>query len=226
MCYSDSVWILELWCRIEVHFTRGTHLYSDWPLKSSPSLKLFTFSLWLHHSRQQLVDIDASKCIIRSPQINVCFMALLPKEACNFTPQLRQGVGRVHNCQSKVTNWEERREINVRQNKGGRQSKCFKSTSAEKSFLLCFSLIPVALKLMTVAIGKWFPRPAACLCVNTFNYTTLNSPFPFRMKDRCGSQPASLNQVQERRRPLKAHQSESYLPLGRSESGNQCFILC
>uniref|UniRef100_A0A671VQS1 BCAR3 adaptor protein, NSP family member n=1 Tax=Sparus aurata TaxID=8175 RepID=A0A671VQS1_SPAAU len=35
-----------------------------------------------------------------------------------------------------------------------------------------------------------------------------------RMKDRCGSQPASLNQVQERRRPLKAHQSESYLPLG------------
>ncbi|XP_059197613.1 breast cancer anti-estrogen resistance protein 3 [Centropristis striata] len=35
-----------------------------------------------------------------------------------------------------------------------------------------------------------------------------------RSKDRCGSQPASLNQVQERRRPLKAHQSESYLPLG------------
>ncbi|XP_044054364.1 breast cancer anti-estrogen resistance protein 3 isoform X2 [Siniperca chuatsi] len=34
-----------------------------------------------------------------------------------------------------------------------------------------------------------------------------------RLKDRCGSQPASLNQVQERRRPLKAHQSESYLPL-------------
>ncbi|XP_068581163.1 breast cancer anti-estrogen resistance protein 3 isoform X2 [Cebidichthys violaceus] len=35
-----------------------------------------------------------------------------------------------------------------------------------------------------------------------------------RLKDRCGSQPTSLNQVQERRRPLKAHQSESYLPLG------------
>uniref|UniRef100_H3D453 BCAR3 adaptor protein, NSP family member n=1 Tax=Tetraodon nigroviridis TaxID=99883 RepID=H3D453_TETNG len=35
-----------------------------------------------------------------------------------------------------------------------------------------------------------------------------------RMKDRCGSQPASLNQVHDRRRPLKAHQSESYLPLG------------
>ncbi|XP_041863109.1 breast cancer anti-estrogen resistance protein 3 isoform X2 [Melanotaenia boesemani] len=35
-----------------------------------------------------------------------------------------------------------------------------------------------------------------------------------RSKDRCGSQPASLNQVQERRRPLKAHQSESFLPLG------------
>ncbi|XP_029286219.1 breast cancer anti-estrogen resistance protein 3 isoform X2 [Cottoperca gobio] len=35
-----------------------------------------------------------------------------------------------------------------------------------------------------------------------------------RSKDRCGSQPASLNQVPERRRPLKAHQSESYLPLG------------
>ncbi|XP_028299415.1 breast cancer anti-estrogen resistance protein 3 isoform X2 [Gouania willdenowi] len=35
-----------------------------------------------------------------------------------------------------------------------------------------------------------------------------------RIKDRCGSQPASLNHVQERRRPLKAHQSESFLPLG------------
>ncbi|XP_072294543.1 breast cancer anti-estrogen resistance protein 3 isoform X2 [Eucyclogobius newberryi] len=35
-----------------------------------------------------------------------------------------------------------------------------------------------------------------------------------RLKDRCGSQPASLNQILERRRPLKAHQSESYLPLG------------
>ncbi|XP_077964165.1 breast cancer anti-estrogen resistance protein 3 isoform X1 [Gasterosteus aculeatus] len=35
-----------------------------------------------------------------------------------------------------------------------------------------------------------------------------------RFKDRCGSQPASLNQVPERRRPLQAHQSESYLPLG------------
>ncbi|KAL3976792.1 voltage-gated sodium channel type II beta [Sarotherodon galilaeus] len=35
-----------------------------------------------------------------------------------------------------------------------------------------------------------------------------------RLKDRCGSQPASLNQVQERRHPLKAHQSESFLPLG------------
>uniref|UniRef100_A0A3Q0T2F0 BCAR3 adaptor protein, NSP family member n=1 Tax=Amphilophus citrinellus TaxID=61819 RepID=A0A3Q0T2F0_AMPCI len=34
------------------------------------------------------------------------------------------------------------------------------------------------------------------------------------LKDRCGSQPASLNQVQERRHPLKAHQSESFLPLG------------
>ncbi|KAM3875951.1 breast cancer anti-estrogen resistance protein 3 [Diretmus argenteus] len=35
-----------------------------------------------------------------------------------------------------------------------------------------------------------------------------------RLKDRCGSQPASLNQVHDRRRPLKAHQSESFLPLG------------
>lgn len=35
-----------------------------------------------------------------------------------------------------------------------------------------------------------------------------------RLKDRCGSQPASLNQILERRRPLKAHQSESFLPLG------------
>ncbi|XP_077440272.1 breast cancer anti-estrogen resistance protein 3 isoform X2 [Vanacampus margaritifer] len=35
-----------------------------------------------------------------------------------------------------------------------------------------------------------------------------------RLKDRCGSQPASLNQLPEKRRPLKAHQSESFLPLG------------
>lgn len=98
-------------------------------------------------------------------------------------------------------------------------------SSPQKSLLPCFSLIPVELKMMTGAARKWFPSPAACLCVNTFNYTTLNSPFPFRMKDRCGSQPASLNQVQERRRPLKAHQSESYLPLGRSESeGNK--LIC
>uniref|UniRef100_A0A668A2A9 BCAR3 adaptor protein, NSP family member n=1 Tax=Myripristis murdjan TaxID=586833 RepID=A0A668A2A9_9TELE len=44
-----------------------------------------------------------------------------------------------------------------------------------------------------------------------------NSPLPLRLKDRCGSQPASLNQVQERRRPLKAHQSESFLPLGEPQ---------
>ncbi|XP_010870345.2 breast cancer anti-estrogen resistance protein 3 isoform X2 [Esox lucius] len=35
-----------------------------------------------------------------------------------------------------------------------------------------------------------------------------------RNKDKCGSQPACLNHVQERRRPLKTHQSESFLPLG------------
>ncbi|XP_026202262.1 breast cancer anti-estrogen resistance protein 3 isoform X2 [Anabas testudineus] len=42
-----------------------------------------------------------------------------------------------------------------------------------------------------------------------------------RLKDRCGSQPASLNQVQERRRPLKAHQSESFLPLGSKPQSQQ-----
>uniref|UniRef100_A0A669BAX7 BCAR3 adaptor protein, NSP family member n=1 Tax=Oreochromis niloticus TaxID=8128 RepID=A0A669BAX7_ORENI len=42
----------------------------------------------------------------------------------------------------------------------------------------------------------------------------------FRLKDRCGSQPASLNQVQERRHPLKAHQSESFLPLGQAIRGS------
>ncbi|KAJ7986597.1 hypothetical protein DPEC_G00341520 [Dallia pectoralis] len=35
-----------------------------------------------------------------------------------------------------------------------------------------------------------------------------------RNKDKSGSQPACLNHVQERRRPLKTHQSESFLPLG------------
>ncbi|XP_060788113.1 breast cancer anti-estrogen resistance protein 3 isoform X2 [Neoarius graeffei] len=33
-------------------------------------------------------------------------------------------------------------------------------------------------------------------------------------RDKCGSQPACLNHVQEKRRPLKTHQSESFLPLG------------
>ncbi|XP_049341983.1 breast cancer anti-estrogen resistance protein 3 isoform X2 [Astyanax mexicanus] len=33
-------------------------------------------------------------------------------------------------------------------------------------------------------------------------------------KDKCGSQPACLNHVQERRGALKTHQSESFLPLG------------
>uniref|UniRef100_A0A8C7YAK3 BCAR3 adaptor protein, NSP family member n=1 Tax=Oryzias sinensis TaxID=183150 RepID=A0A8C7YAK3_9TELE len=42
-----------------------------------------------------------------------------------------------------------------------------------------------------------------------------------RLKDRCGSQPASLNQVQERRRPLKAHQSDSFLPLGSKPQSQQ-----
>uniref|UniRef100_A0A3P9QHH9 BCAR3 adaptor protein, NSP family member n=1 Tax=Poecilia reticulata TaxID=8081 RepID=A0A3P9QHH9_POERE len=41
-----------------------------------------------------------------------------------------------------------------------------------------------------------------------------------KLKDRCGSQPASLNQVQEKRRPLKAHQSESFLPLGQAIRGS------
>lgn len=155
-------------------------------------------------------------CRVRSLQINACLMTLLPKEACHFTPQLRHIVEGVHNCQSGETNWGGREEINMRQNKGRR---CVKendrSTSPHKNFRLCLSLIPLQLKLMTAATRKWLPSPAACLCVSTFNYTTLNSPFPFRTKDRCGSQPASLNQVQERRRPLKAHQSESYLPLGK-----------
>uniref|UniRef100_A0A3B3V169 BCAR3 adaptor protein, NSP family member n=2 Tax=Poecilia latipinna TaxID=48699 RepID=A0A3B3V169_9TELE len=42
-----------------------------------------------------------------------------------------------------------------------------------------------------------------------------------RLTDRCGSQPASLNQVQEKRRPLKAHQSESFLPLGTKQPPQQ-----
>ncbi|XP_067086567.1 breast cancer anti-estrogen resistance protein 3 isoform X1 [Osmerus mordax] len=40
-----------------------------------------------------------------------------------------------------------------------------------------------------------------------------------RTQDRCGSQPACLNQVQEKRRPLKTHQSESFLPLGSRPCG-------
>uniref|UniRef100_A0A8D0GCE0 BCAR3 adaptor protein, NSP family member n=1 Tax=Sphenodon punctatus TaxID=8508 RepID=A0A8D0GCE0_SPHPU len=35
-----------------------------------------------------------------------------------------------------------------------------------------------------------------------------------RNKEKSGSQPASLDNVQEKRYPLKAHQSESYLPIG------------
>uniref|UniRef100_A0A3P9ITI0 BCAR3 adaptor protein, NSP family member n=1 Tax=Oryzias latipes TaxID=8090 RepID=A0A3P9ITI0_ORYLA len=46
------------------------------------------------------------------------------------------------------------------------------------------------------------------------------------LKDRCGSQPASLNQVQERRRPLKAHQSDSFLPLGKSKLNHKQLASC
>ncbi|XP_053326094.1 breast cancer anti-estrogen resistance protein 3 isoform X2 [Spea bombifrons] len=35
-----------------------------------------------------------------------------------------------------------------------------------------------------------------------------------RNKEKSGSQPACLDNMQEKRRPLKAHQSESYLPIG------------
>ncbi|XP_067892914.1 breast cancer anti-estrogen resistance protein 3 isoform X2 [Heterodontus francisci] len=42
----------------------------------------------------------------------------------------------------------------------------------------------------------------------------LSSGNLWRNKDRSGSQPASLDYVQDRRQPLKSHQSESYLPLG------------
>nr|XP_033773010.1 breast cancer anti-estrogen resistance protein 3 isoform X2 [Geotrypetes seraphini] len=39
-----------------------------------------------------------------------------------------------------------------------------------------------------------------------------------RNKEKSGSQPACLDYVQEKRRPLKAHQSESYLPIGSRHS--------
>lgn len=41
--------------------------------------------------------------------------------------------------------------------------------------------------------------------------------FCFRNKEKSGSQPACLDHMQDRRAlSLKAHQSESYLPIGRS----------
>ncbi|XP_064189409.1 breast cancer anti-estrogen resistance protein 3 isoform X4 [Anguilla rostrata] len=43
---------------------------------------------------------------------------------------------------------------------------------------------------------------------------TLSRGNLLRSRDKCGSQPACLNHVQDRRRPLKTHQSESFLPLG------------
>ncbi|XP_061096775.1 breast cancer anti-estrogen resistance protein 3 isoform X3 [Conger conger] len=43
---------------------------------------------------------------------------------------------------------------------------------------------------------------------------TLSRGNLLRSRDKCGSQPACLNHVQERRRPLKTHQSESFLPIG------------
>ncbi|CAL8307331.1 unnamed protein product [Lota lota] len=54
-------------------------------------------------------------------------------------------------------------------------------------------------------------------CVHDNSHTQSNGMGrgnQLRLKDRCGSQPASLNQDQERRGPLKTHQSESFLPLG------------
>uniref|UniRef100_V9KAW7 Breast cancer anti-estrogen resistance protein 3 n=1 Tax=Callorhinchus milii TaxID=7868 RepID=V9KAW7_CALMI len=42
-----------------------------------------------------------------------------------------------------------------------------------------------------------------------------------RNKDKSGSQPASLDYVPDKRRPLKSHQSESYLPLGSKAQHQQ-----
>ncbi|KAM9848778.1 breast cancer anti-estrogen resistance protein 3 isoform 2-T2 [Aulostomus maculatus] len=56
---------------------------------------------------------------------------------------------------------------------------------------------------------------------NTHQNNGMGRGSQLRLKDRCGSQPASLNQVQERRRPLKAHQSDSYLPLGSKPQPQQ-----
>ncbi|KAG8436746.1 hypothetical protein GDO86_007726 [Hymenochirus boettgeri] len=39
-----------------------------------------------------------------------------------------------------------------------------------------------------------------------------------RNKEKCGSQPACLDNMQEKQQPLKAHQSESYLPLGHKQT--------
>ncbi|XP_069497943.1 breast cancer anti-estrogen resistance protein 3 isoform X2 [Ambystoma mexicanum] len=52
------------------------------------------------------------------------------------------------------------------------------------------------------------------ICKLSSQEQTLSRGNLLRNKEKSGSQPASLDYVQEKRRPLKAHQSESYLPIG------------
>lgn len=86
------------------------------------------------------------------------------------------------------------------------------NNSGKQCFIL--TVLPFSLILEIGLIYFSFMHICVQICLLTSVFQRLLS---LRSKDRCGSQPASLNQVQERRRPLKAHQSESYLPLGKGK---------
>lgn len=103
--------------------------------------------------------------------------------------------------------WEEEEEKRIKQCE--HPGLCF--------FLINATFYSYSVNLLSINIWNRFDLNllyASHLCVNVFTDISFQLLLSLRSKDRCGSQPASLNQVQERRRPLKAHQSESYLPLG------------
>ncbi|XP_029473844.1 breast cancer anti-estrogen resistance protein 3 isoform X2 [Rhinatrema bivittatum] len=61
-------------------------------------------------------------------------------------------------------------------------------------------------------------RHSLGICKGQAQEQSLSRGNLLRNKEKSGSQPASLDHVQDRRRPLKAHQSESYLPIGSRHS--------
>ncbi|NXM31484.1 BCAR3 protein, partial [Oxyruncus cristatus] len=79
-----------------------------------------------------------------------------------------------------------------------------------------YGVTPVQQKDPSTPEGKTETAKRLSLGTSSMQYPEQSIPRGnlLRNKDKSGSQPASLDHVLEKRFPLKAHQSESYLPIG------------